>query len=142
VSYVITFFDREGPGRRYLFPERMYDPVTHTFLSEPQMAVKMMEWLEGQPIVRALTGQEIPFAWTAEHQSSITVRDLTDDEIVLLIMSGTPNMRIVHDSRLRKRERPLHDISTEGTQYRRDIAKKRDPATYEIVKRPARRRYL
>jgi hypothetical protein len=136
VSYVITFFDREGPGRRYLFPDRMYDPSNHAILGAPQIAVKMMEWLEGQPILRALNGQGIPFAWTSEHQSSITVRDLTEDEIVLLIMSGTPNMRIVHDSKLHKRREKPAPISTEGTRYKREIAKKRDPATYEIVKRP------
>lgn len=133
MSYIITFFDREGPGRRYLFPKPSYaNPAI-------EVVTKMMDWLEDQPITRAMRGQQVPFAWTPEYQSSITVRDLNDDEIVLLQMAGTPNIRIVHESRLHRRLKPIHGLSTEGTAYRRDIAKKRDPSTYDVVKRRSRR---
>ena len=132
MSYIITFFDCEGPSRRYLFSRSVI--AGHQI----DLITKMMDWLDEQPIARAMRGQGINFAWTPDFQSSVTVRDLNDDEIVLLKMAGTPNIRITHENNLHQRRKPMHGISTEGTKYRRDIATKTDPADYKIVKRKKR----
>lgn len=94
------------------------------------MAHNLMEWVDEQPIAKLLRTNSIPYAFCIEVPSSITVRDLTEDETILLKLAAGTDVRIAHEHDIRRNNKSVQ-CSTEGTQYARPAAKK----DYKIVKR-------
>lgn len=134
MSYIITMFkhERRDGRREYRFVNRFNGSVSDT-----DLIMEMMEWFDQTPLAAALRRNEIIYAWTPHYKSSVTVRDLTDDELMLVKLTAGTDFRIAHESELRERQPRLSP--SDG--YKRAVGTpKKCPNDYSIVKRRRLRR--